>query len=264
MPYTYRQAIEFRGQPEVCYLPLDVHVINLDRSRDRLSAFETVNGDAHLNFVRFPAIEGKTVERGPLVERGTITADLGYSDGALGCALSHLALWDLAIQQNRALTICEDDAIFNRGFAPAAEALMQALPPEWDVIIWGWNFDSILLIDMIPGVSPCLGMFDQDRMRMGVGAFQSARLTPQLFRLSRVLGMVGYSISPRGAQEMKGHCLPLRKLEVFFPGLERALPNSGIDVMLNHAYPRLQAYASFPPLVITRNFHSISTVQPSS
>ena len=174
-------------------------MINLYRSRDRLSAFATVNGDAHLNFVRFPAIEGK------IVERGTITADLGYRNGALGCALSHLALWDLAIQQNRALTICEDDAIFNRGFSPAAKALMQELPPGWDVISWGWNFDSILLIDMIPGVSPCLGTFDQDRMRMGVGAFQSARLTPQLFRLFRALGMVGSSISPRGAQEMNRH-----------------------------------------------------------
>jgi len=64
-----------------------------------------------------------------------------------------------------------------------------------------------------------------------------------------------------GARAMKQHCLPLRNLEVFFPGLERMLPNTGIDIMLNDAYPRINAYVSFPPLIITKNLHSISTVQ---
>ncbi len=224
-------------------------------------AFESLNGRLNLNFVRFPAIEGRNVARGPLVERGIIAAELGYDDGALGNALSHLALWDLAMEKNQTLTLCEDDAIFNRGFGPAAESLMKALPADWQLILWGWNFDSILLFDMMPGVSPCLGMFDQDRMRMGVEAFQSARLMPQPFRLVNALGIVGYSVSPMGAQAMKRLCLPLRKMDVNIPGLGRAVPNRGLDVMLNGVYPRVNAYVSFPPLIVTRNFHSSSTVQ---
>jgi GR25 family glycosyltransferase involved in LPS biosynthesis len=211
--------------------------------------------------LRFPAVEGKNVARGPLVDRGIITADLGYSDGSLGNALSHLALWDLAIEKNQSVTICEDDAIFNRGFSPAAESLIEALPRDWHVIFWGWNFDSIVLFDMIPGVSGCLGYFDQDRMRMGIDAFQSASLVPQPFRLLRMFGIVGYSVSPRGAQAMKQHCLPLRNMEVFFPGLERAVPNRGLDIMLNDVFPRVQAFVSFPPLIVTRNFHTLSTIQ---
>jgi GR25 family glycosyltransferase involved in LPS biosynthesis len=226
-----------------------------------MSAFETLNGHLKLNFLRFPAVEGKNLARGPLVDRGMITADLGYGDGALGNALSHLALWDLAIEKNQSLTVCEDDAIFNRGFGPAAESLIKALPRDWHVIFWGWNFDSILLFNMIPGVSGCLSYFDQDRMRMGIDAFQSASLMPQPFRLFRLFGTVGYSVSPMGAQAMKQHCLPLRKMEVFFPGLERTLPNTGIDIMLNDAFPRLNAFVSFPPLIVTRNFHTISTIQ---
>jgi glycosyl transferase, family 25 len=240
---------------------LDVHVINLDRSKDRLSAFEKVNGLSRVNFIRFSALDGRNIDRGPLVDRGIITADLGYGDGALGTALSHLALWDRAIENNQSLTVCEDDAIFNRGFGSAAEVLTEALPPDWHVILWGWNFDSVLLFDLIPGVSPCLGAFDQDRMRMGVYAFQSANLRPQLFRLFKTFGIVGYSFSPLGARAMKQHCLPLRRMEVFIPGLGRTVPNRGIDVMLNDMYPRVNAYVSFPPLIITRNFHSISTVQ---
>ena len=240
---------------------MDIRVINLDRSKDRLLTFETLNRHLNLKFLRFPAVDGKDAERGPLVDRGIITADLCYSDGALGCALSHLALWDLAIAQDQSLTICEDDAIFNRGFEGAAESLIKALPGDWHMILWGWNFDSVLLFDMIPGVSPCLGVFNQARMRMGIDAYQSASLMPRPFRLVRAFGTVGYTISPMGARALKQHCLPLRNLEVFFPGLERMLPNSGIDIMLNDAYPRINACVSFPPLIITRNLHSISTVQ---
>ncbi len=240
---------------------MEIHVINLDRSRDRLLAFEKQNGHLEPNMLRFPAVEGKNVARGPLVDRGIITADLGYSDGSLGNALSHLALWDLAIEKNQSLTVCEDDAIFNRGFGPAAEPLIEALPRDWHVIFWGWNFDSIVLFDMIPGVSGCLGYFDQDRMRMGIDAFQSARLMPQPFRLFNTFGIVCYSVSPMGAQAMKQHCLPFRNMDVFIPGLGRAVPNRALDIMLNGVYPRVNAYVSFPPLIITRNFHSNSTVQ---
>ena len=243
---------------------MDIRVINLDRSADRLLTFETLNSHLNLKFLCFPAVDGTDLERGTLVDRGIITADLGYSDGALGCALSHLALWDLAIAQNQSLTVCEDDAIFNRGFEVAAESLTKALPGDWHMILWGWNFDSVLLFDMIPGVSPCLGVFNQHRMSMGIEAYQSARLMPRPFRLVRAFGTVGYTVSPMGARAMKQHCLPLRNLEVFFPGLERVLPNSGLDIMLNDAYPRINAYVSFPPLIITRNFHSNSTVQQAT
>jgi len=240
---------------------LDIYVINLDRSQDRMSAFEKLNGHLKPNFRRFPAVDGKNVARGTLAERGIITADLAYEDGALGNALSHLALWDLVIEKNHPLTVCEDDAIFNRGFGAAAEPLIKALPQDWHVIFWGWNFDSILMFLMIPGVSPCLGFFNQDRMRMGIDTFQSASLMPQPFRLSRLLGMVGYSVSPLGAQAMKQHCLPLRNMEVFFPGLERTLPNRAIDIALNDVFPRVNAFVSFPPLIVTMNFHTLSTVQ---
>ena len=96
---------------------------------------------------------------------------------------------------------------------------------------------------------------------MGIEAFQSARLAPQAFRLFNAFGVVAYSVSPTGAESMKSHCLPLRNMDVPVPGLGRAVPNRGIDVMLNSVYPRINAYVCFPPLVVTRNFHGISTVQ---
>ena len=239
---------------------MDIQLINLDRSKDRLLTFETINRHLNLKFLRFPAVDGKGLARGPLVDRGIITADLCYSDGSLGCALSHFALWDLAIERNQPLTVCEDDAIFNRGFEVSAEMLLKALPVNWHMILWGWNFDSVLLFDMLPGVSPCLGNFSQAQMRMGIEAFQAVRLTPRPFRLVRAFGTVGYTVSPMGARALKHRCLPLRNLGVFCPGLERVVLNTSIDIALNDAYPNIFAYVRFPPLIVTRNDHSISTV----
>ena len=96
---------------------------------------------------------------------------------------------------------------------------------------------------------------------MGVDAFQSASLAPHPFRLFNAFGIVGYAVSPRGAQAMKQRCLPLRNVDISIPGLGRAVPNRALDVVLNDVYPRVNAYVSFPPLIMTRNFHSNSTVQ---
>jgi GR25 family glycosyltransferase involved in LPS biosynthesis len=103
---------------------LDIRLINLDRSIDRLAAFQVVNKHMMPHVTRFPAIDGKNVERATFVERGIIAPDLGYKDGALGNALSQIELWDTAIREDRTLTICEDDAIFNRSFCAASEAVL--------------------------------------------------------------------------------------------------------------------------------------------
>jgi len=240
---------------------LDTYVINLDRSKDRLTTFERLNGHLKIDFQRFPAIDGREVARGTLVDRGLITGDFCYGDGALGCALSHVALWDLAIEKNRPLTICEDDAIFNHGFSSAAESVIQSLPQDWHLILWGWNFDSILLFDILPGVSPCLSLVDEARMRAGTDAFQSLRLAPQPFKLFNTFGLVGYSVSPQGAQVMKQRCLPLRNIDVYIPGLGRTVANTGLDILLNTLYREINAYVSFPPLIITKNTHHDSTIQ---
>jgi glycosyl transferase family 25 len=241
---------------------MQIHLINLDRSTERLSEFKAAN--PHLeNVRRFSAIDGYKQDIAALVAGGAFEAGVaeGYTPGARGAALSHLALWEEAIEKGEALTICEDDAIFNRHFATAAARVLDALPPDWDFILWGWNFDSYLLFDLLPGVSPCLGCFDEERMRSAVEGFQEQAVTPQSFRLQRALGIPCYSISPKGAHALKAACLPLARIRVFFPGLNRHLPNFGIDVMMNNAYPQLSAFVSFPPLVITRNEIGKSTVQ---
>ena len=79
-----------------------------------------------------------------------------------------------------------------------------------------------------------------------------------LFRLHRALGSPCYSVSPKGAGLLRGHCFPLRAMTLPLPG-RRVVPGRGIDMTMNEAYPRLQAFACVPPLVITENDHANST-----
>jgi GR25 family glycosyltransferase involved in LPS biosynthesis len=240
---------------------MEIHVINLDRCEGRLREFRKIN--AHLpNIHRFSAVDGNTVDRNALIDSLTIAPDLPYTNGAIGCALSHLSFWEAAVSRKTVMTVCEDDAIFHRNFFEHASGLISAIEPDWDLVMWGWNFDSILLFDLMPGVSPCLANFNQDHLRAGIATYQNQPISPTLFRLLRTFGTVCYSISPRGAQSFMERALPLRAMTIDFPTINPEFPNDGIDKVMNDLYPELNAYVCFPPLVVTKNDHSASTVLP--
>ena len=95
---------------------MQINVINLDRSADRYREFCSANG--HLDFARFPAVDGSTVDLAKLVEQGLFSANIRdtYSAGGIGLAVSHLRLWDQAVATGKLVTACEDDAIFNLRF----------------------------------------------------------------------------------------------------------------------------------------------------
>jgi GR25 family glycosyltransferase involved in LPS biosynthesis len=110
-------------------------VINLDQCADRLHSFRIRN--AHLGPVRrFSAILGADADRAELKAAGVITGEIDYSDGALGCALSHFALWEEIARGTQAITICEDDAVFAQDFVATANARLAGLPDDWDVVLW--------------------------------------------------------------------------------------------------------------------------------
>ena len=71
-------------------------LINLDRSEDRLEEFYRVN--LHIKDIeRFSAIDGRGL-RQTLKEKGLLQEGFGvdYTDGGLGCAMSHKAQWERA------------------------------------------------------------------------------------------------------------------------------------------------------------------------
>ncbi|MFP5230538.1 MAG: glycosyltransferase family 25 protein, partial [Acidobacteriota bacterium] len=222
---------------------MDVTLINLDRSSERLAAFHRMNG--HLQSVtRVAASDGARYPRPMLIEKKILAGPMPeYTNGAIGCALSHLGQWEQAVRDQKVATVAEDDAIFHRDFDMLAPAVLANLPADWDILLWGWNFDSILLFDLAPGV-PCLGNFDQAALRASLGGWQQSAMAsaPRPFRLMRAFGTVCYSVSPAGAERLYNHCVPIRPMDTFYPGLNRTLSNTGIDRMMNEAYPSLQSW----------------------
>lgn len=240
-----------------------IQVINLERSLERRNEFIKINAGLKYEFVS--GVDGKLLSEGEIKNNQNFIPPLPFpSLGAYGAALSHLQLWELAISNNTALTIAEDDAIFRADFHSKSLEVINQLPADWDIVLWGWNFDSILSITAMPDISPSVVLFNQDALRNNVSLFRDVKSQPYPFRLDKCFGIPAYTISPKGASVFKSMCFPMKNFELFFPVLNRKIPNTGIDVAMNKIYATANSYVSFPPLVVTKNEHASSTIQQSS
>jgi len=234
----------------------EVHFINLERDKERLGKFSELNN--HVPAVRHQAADGASLDRERLRDAGYIAQDLSYGSGSLGNALSHIQLWQHAIEKKVAITIAEDDAIFVKNFLGAANPFLQSLPNDWDVVLWGWNFDSYLWIEMPEGVARCKMEFMQDDLRQNIETFRAGKSHPAPVRLRHGFGIMAYTVSFAGAQKLLKTCLPLRNTLIPFPGFDVVIENNTIDCMMNLAYPEMKSYVCMPPLAVSENRHETS------
>jgi glycosyl transferase family 25 len=239
-----------------------IKVISLDRSEVRRNQFIEMNEGLDYEFIS--AIDGSVLDKKTIEDNNLFGPGLNYTAGARGCALSHLNLWDLAIAEDQVLTIAEDDAIFREDFFEKADEVISLLPNEWDIVFWGWNFDSILSVDLLPDTSKAVMVFDQAMLRNSIPNFRKIKTHCLPMRLDKCLGTPAYSISPIGAKKFKSMCFPLSPFTLEFPQLKGKLPNTGIDFAMNRIYSSTNSFVCLPPLVVTKNEHNISTVQTSS
>lgn len=116
----------------------NVYVINLDEDVERWQRLRAQFRDHGLPAPRrFSAIRGATVDEArkrQIRARRKIKTSFA-SDGHLGCALSHLALWKQALEGALShVTILEDDVTLS----PALGALLDVeLPQDWDLLYLG-------------------------------------------------------------------------------------------------------------------------------
>jgi glycosyl transferase, family 25 len=241
------------------FLSGPVHVITLRRTPERREAFARRN--AHLHYVEVEGVDGRSLTEADIAASGLFEPGLRYSSGSFGCAMSHLRLWDQAIAANRPITVAEDDAIFRLDFHAQQERLLAQAPPDWDLLVWSWNFDAPMSLFALPGVSPMVVLCQQERMRQSTEAFQSLDAPAALVRLDKWWGLPAYTISPRGARRFKRMCVPLRNFEFDFPLAGRPARNAGIDGPVTAVAPLTLTYGSIPPLAVTPNRPETSGTQ---
>lgn len=131
---------------------VSAHVINLDRSRDRLLEFQYAADVAGVDVQRWPAYDGRLVTEkdlyklkiGKMIYRYTMAAQ---QPGVLGAFISHRSLLNhlrsIPCDGNDGHLIFEDDAYIPPYFWAEWEEIGKELPANWEIIQFGVTHPNI-------------------------------------------------------------------------------------------------------------------------
>jgi GR25 family glycosyltransferase involved in LPS biosynthesis len=107
----------------------EIYCINLRSRPERLLSFKKNFhnlGTSRITF--FEAIDGSTLDIG----------DWKLTRGALGCTLSHVAIYKDALEKKHSkILVLEDDAVLGRNFRKALTKLIVTVKDEWDLLYLG-------------------------------------------------------------------------------------------------------------------------------
>jgi GR25 family glycosyltransferase involved in LPS biosynthesis len=240
---------------------IPIHVISLTRSPHRLQAFRAANST--IPFHHFAAIDGTARPRETWVAEGVLTPDNTYSEGAIGCAMSHVRLWQQCADSGEACHILEDDAILRNDFITTSEYFLQALV-DWDIVCWGWNLDWPLAFWPTAGLPVARLMVDPYVIKAAQKQFQSEIVPTRLYRLMYMAGTASYSLSPGGAEKLLQRCVPFGATSLVVPtdpGHSVEWTNGGLDVELSRHYGDMGAFVSVQPLCVSSNELPLSTIR---
>lgn len=136
--------------------------ITLERRLDRWKRFQTQPGLQDLTVKRFLGVDGKTLnpetdERIATMTKRNIRIKSRRSHeelnsiGGVGCALSHIAVWQWMVDhQHPICLVFEDDAMVPPHFVPRANELIQTTLLQdknaWDIWLLGGTWDDITAI----------------------------------------------------------------------------------------------------------------------
>lgn len=150
----------------------DTHVINMDKSRDRLAEIQAAAKQANLPLIRWPAVDGTTIKEddvrqhkvSKLITRHTAEKK---QPGVIGCFLSHKTLLKhletRSVSKSDAHLILEDDAAIPADFWEQWNKFSASVPADWDIVQIGVTF---------PNLKPLQGrLHTHSESRGNVGAF---------------------------------------------------------------------------------------------
>lgn len=232
---------------------MNYYLINLKRTPERLANF--ISNNPGFEFTRFEAVDGQNIDRTQLIEQNVITQSIAnrYTSGAIGVALSHQQLWQKCIELGESITVIEDDAYLNKNFKAVVEH-NTAINDGWDFIYWGSNLDQKIVVEMIPSVTLTTLETDANLLVNNINRFQNLNISTIFYKCLFAVGLVCYSVSPKGARYLLDTCFPLRDYD-------KPYLNFGIDHSVLETLPEIMGYIVIPPLALTTNNQSESTVQ---
>ena len=231
-----------------------VHVISLRRSMDRREALISRHADQPFQCRFVDGIDGQ--QQWPAISRSRLVHQAwneGWNRGAIGSALSHRMMWRYCLQIDRPIIVLEDDVVLAPQWFDAVQELFQSLQPDLDLLLLGWNLDSVLQAQLVKGListslfEPSLPSLEQ---LLGI---LSSDVPRRACRLHKALGLPGYLVTPVGAKKLLAGlpqlCAEPLKIGRGIP----EIPSMTLDAQMNRLYPQMAAFVSYPPLVLAEN-----------
>lgn len=120
---------------------LKTYVLNLERRSDRKKEFILNNHDSieKLQYSFFNATDGREIKLTPKVLKVFENGDFNYRRGIVGCAISHIRMWnDLIDSDIDTMLILEDDVLLTPNFIHKLSYLLNLISDEdWDIVFLG-------------------------------------------------------------------------------------------------------------------------------
>lgn len=236
------------------------YVINLKRQPEKFERFLKLNAGSGIAFERFEASDGGAMSEEAAVAAKVMAPGTRLTKGAIGCGASHQRIWKEVAQASEPALVFEDDAILRNDIVPAVSALLAGME-NWDILVLGYNTDSIVDLAIARGISSAVIFDPKYPTKDSEAAFQKSKAAVAALRLNHCFGTSGYAVSPAGAKKLLKFCFPMDNRQVAIPALKRSIPAFGLDCMLNGVYKNTEAFACFAPLVLPKNDRAASTVQ---
>jgi GR25 family glycosyltransferase involved in LPS biosynthesis len=242
-------------------------VVNLDRQPEKFERFLKRNEGCGIAFERFPAVDGLKLTDEEVMAMGIVAPGSRFAPGTVGGTASMARIWKLVAEQDEPALVFEDDCTIRHDINARLSTLLPSLG-DWDVLVLGYNTDSVLDLELAPGLEAVPGMKAMMVFRpqhaddRSDAVFQRSTSQVAAFRLNCCFGPGGYVLSPAGARRMYPYYFPMDNRVVTIEALgNRAVPTMGADMMGNSIYRYVKAYACFAPLVVPRNDRDNSTTQ---
>ena len=234
---------------------LRVCAIHLPQAQERKRRFLELNQIEGVRFVFVDGVDGRQLDLQELIRQNLMRpGTTRFTFSTVGGGLAHRATWLQAVALGAPIVVCEDDAVFRKDFRRQFEACRKAVPDDWDLILLGYNFDSVLDAELIPGVECLRARFLKRPLgEPELRRFQEATNPISMLPLRNAFGLPAYAISPDGARHLLSNVFPIHNRPVPVPALSRTIVSFSIDATMNGFYKDMAAYVCVPPLVVSPN-----------
>ncbi|MEI6649106.1 MAG: glycosyltransferase family 25 protein [Actinomycetes bacterium] len=249
-------------------MPIENYVIHLASQSVRKTEFLDRNG-GFATFNWSAGRLGSELNLSSLVAEGLLAAEMvaepivgpnpRFTAPALGSSLAHVDLWKLAVAENQSITILENDAILAPNYQSTITDLTGA-HPDFDFIQWGWNWDSKFHARILGNMGLVECHFSQAEIPSHITNFQKLVTPHLLVKLIHSWGIHCYTISPKGAEKLLNTVLPLSTKLIDRLDVGVSYYPTTLDGIMNGLYPKLNAYACWPPLTVAENDQARSSV----